>query len=530
VISNAPVVLFALDAKGTFTLCEGKGLEAMGLRAGDAVGKSAFELYKHAPQIRMNIRRALSGEEFISTSEMSGLWLETYYSPVFKGYDEVTGVIGVGINVTDRKRAEDALKRSEEQLRHSRKMEAIGRVAGGVAHDFNNLLTAITGYAELLLSGADAGGASDIKNEVQRKNVEEIRNASERATSLTRQLLAFSRRQVLSPKALNLNTVVGDMDRILRRLMRENIDLVTVLEPTLGEIWADPGQLEQVILNLALNARDAIPGSGQLTLETSNVELEATYARSELFLVPGPYVVLAVSDTGMGMDEEVKAHLFEPFFTTKENGQSHGLGLSTVYGIVKQSGGTIVVASEKGRGTTFKVYLPRVGKDKEASHPAPARAPLSDALKGVETVLLVEDEEAVRTLVREILRMHGYEVLEARHGGEAILISQRHTGPIHLLLTDMVMANMSGKQLADHLRPLRPEMRVLYISGYSEELVLHGPGGLRSAVPGESGARTEGVPQDAFLAKPFTPKTLATKVREVLDGNVVELREVLKRS
>ncbi len=539
VISNAPVVLFALDAKGTFTLCEGKGLEAMGLKPGEAVGKSAFELYRHAPQIRMNIRRALSGEEFISTSELSGLWLETYYSPVFKGYDEVTGVIGVGINVTDRKRAEDALKRSEEQLRHSRKMEAIGRVAGGVAHDFNNLLTAITGYAELLLTGPASAADPGLKgSEQQRKNLEEIRNAAERATSLTRQLLAFSRRQVLSPKALNMNQVIGDMDKILRRLMREDIELVTLLDPGLGEIWADPGQLEQVILNLALNARDAMPNGGQLTLETSNVELEANYARSELFLVPGPYLVLAVSDTGVGMDAEVKAHLFEPFFTTKEEGKGLGLGLSTVYGIVKQSGGTIVVESEKGRGTTFRLYLPRVGREKESA--VPLRDHLSESLKGIETVLLVEDEEAVRTLVREILRMHGYVVLEARHGGEAILVSQRHEGPIHLLLTDMVMANMSGKELADHLRPLRPEMRVLYISGYSEDLVLHGPGGLRAESPRGGPGRSHGERERiAFLAKPFTPKTLATKVREVLDEAVVgikgggvgsENREVLGRA
>ncbi|HKP95273.1 MAG TPA: PAS domain S-box protein [Fibrobacteria bacterium] len=523
VISNAPIVLFALDAKGTFTLCEGRGLEALGLKPGEVVGKSAFEIYRHAPQVRMNVRRALSGEEFTSTSEMDGLWFETYFSPVFKGYDEVEGVIGVAINVTDRRRAEDALRRSEEQLRHSRKMEAIGRVAGGVAHDFNNLLTAITGYAELSLSGTASCGASASGADPQRKNLEEIRKAADRAVALTRQLLAFSRKQVLSPKALKLNQLVGEMDKMLRRLIREDIELVAVLDPNLGEVWADPGQMEQVILNLALNARDAMPGGGQVSLETGNVELEGTYARGELFLVPGAYVMLSVSDTGMGMDEDVKAHLFEPFFTTKEEGKGLGLGLSAVYGIVKQSGGTISVESEKGRGTTFKVYLPRV--DKEAAvrfAPAP-----SDSLKGVETILLVEDEEAVRTLVREILRMHGYDVLEARRGGEAILISQRHKGPIHMLLTDMVMANMSGKELAEHLKPLRPEMRVLFISGYSEEAVLNGPGGLRPQAPGESGAR-DGVSvyADAFLAKPFTPKTLATKVREVLDGKPAERRDL----
>ena len=366
VISNAPIVLFALDAKGVFTLCEGRGLEALGLKTGEAVGKSAFEIYRHAPQIRMNIRRALSGEEFTATAEMGGLWFETYFSPVFKGYDEVAGVIGVGINVTDRRRAEDALRRSEEQLRHSRKMEAIGRVAGGVAHDFNNLLTAITGYAEILLSGP-AGGPLDAQS--QRTSLEEIRKAADRATALTRQLLAFSRKQVLSPKPLSLNLMVGEMDKMLRRLIREDIELVTVLEPNLGQVWANPGQMEQVILNLALNARDAMPGGGQLSLETANVELEGTYARGELFLVPGSYVMISVNDTGMGMDEEVKAHLFEPFFTTKEEGKGQGLGLSAVYGIVKQSGGTIAVESEKGKGTTFKVFLPRLGKRRRRPSP-----------------------------------------------------------------------------------------------------------------------------------------------------------------
>jgi two-component system, cell cycle sensor histidine kinase and response regulator CckA len=338
------------------------------------------------------------------------------------------------------------------------------------------------------------------------------------ATALTRQLLAFSRKQVLSPKPLNLNLMVGEMDKMLRRLIREDIELVTVLEPNLGQVWADPGQMEQVILNLALNARDAMPGGGQLSLETANVELEGTYARGELFLVPGSYVMISVNDTGMGMDEEVKAHLFEPFFTTKEEGKGQGLGLSAVYGIVKQSGGTIAVESEKGKGTTFKVFLPRLGKEATpAFTPAPA-----ESLKGVETVLLVEDEEAVRTLVREILRMHGYHVLEARQGGEAILISQRHEGPIHMLLTDIVMANMSGKELAEHLKPLRPEMRVLFISGYSEEAVLNGPGGFKPAFSGEPGRENAPADVDAFLAKPFTPKTLATKVREVLDGKPAE--------
>ncbi|MEO6094122.1 MAG: ATP-binding protein, partial [Fibrobacteria bacterium] len=535
VISNAPIVLFALDAKGNFTLCEGRGLEAVGLKPGEVLGLSAFDIYRAAPQVRMNVRRALSGEEFTSTVEIGGLWFETYFSPVFKGYDEVAGVIGVAINITDRRRAEDALRQSEGQLRHSRKMEAIGRVAGGVAHDFNNLLTTITGYAEILLAGSNPRASASLPEadptrsipsttsatSATRKSIEEIRKAADRATSLTRQLLAFSRRQVLTPKALRLNQMVGEMDKMLRSLIREDIELATALDPSLGEVWADPGQMEQVILNLALNARDAMPAGGHLSLETANVELEGSHARGELFLVPGSYVMMAVSDTGMGMDEEVKAHLFEPFFTTKDDGKGQGLGLSAVYGIVKQSGGTIAVESRKGRGTTFKVFLPRMDKRQ-----IPDAASTSDSLKGVETVLLVEDEEAVRTLVREILRIHGYCVLEARQGGEAILISQRHKGPIHMLLTDMVMANMSGKELAEHLRPLRPEMHVLFISGHSEEVVLHGPGGIRSASPGEPGR--EGAPEHhhAFLAKPFTPKTLATKVREVLDGQTTERQEI----
>jgi PAS domain S-box-containing protein len=526
-ISNAPILLFALDRKGAYTLMEGRVLEDLGLKAADALGKPASEVHRDVPQLAMNVRRALSGEEFASLIRIGGLWFETHYRPVFEGYDEVAGVIGVAINVTDRKRAEDALRRSEDQLRHSRKMEAIGRVAGGVAHDFNNLLTAITGYTELLLTDA-APGEPDTGPEHSRKSLEEIRKAAERATTLTRQLLAFSRRQVLTPKLLNLNQAVSDIDKMLRRLIREDIELVSMLDPALGDVWVDPGQMEQVILNLALNARDAMPRGGQLTLETANVDLESHTARGELFLVPGPYVMLAVSDTGMGMDEEVKAHLFEPFFTTKADGNGLGLGLSAVYGIVKQSGGTIAVESEKGRGTTFRVYLPRA--DKAAVARNGGRAP--DSLHGEETVLLVEDEEAVRTLIREILAMHGYRVIEARSGGEAILASQRHDGPIHTLLTDVVMANMSGRELADHLRPLRPEMKILYISGYSEDAVLGETTAAKPGAPaGEFATALPGVGggEAAFLAKPFTPKTLALKVREVLDRRAAARPDLLHR-
>jgi PAS domain S-box-containing protein len=397
-------------------------------------------------------------------------------------------------DLSERKRAEEALRQSEAQLRQSQKMEAVGRLAGGVAHDFNNLLTVITGRSQLLLRrlGADAA---------LRQELEVIRSAGERAASLTRQLLAFSRKQVLQPKVLDLNAVVADMDKILRRLIGEDIELMTVLAPGLGSVKADPGQIEQVIMNLAVNARDAMPGGGRLSIETREVDLpEAPDPRG-----PGRYVMLALSDNGCGMDAETASHVFEPFFTTKSQGTGTGLGLSTSYGIIRQSGGLIRVESAPGRGATFRIYLPIVaGGAKTAAAETEVEVAGAVANRGTETVLLVEDEEVVRELAREVLEMNGYTVLETRDVEDAQRICSRHGGAIHLMLTDVVMPQMSGRELAERLAPLRPDMRVLYMSGYTDDAIV-----LRGVL--ESGT--------AFLQKPFSPDDLAAKVREVLDGS-----------
>jgi len=380
----------------------------------------------------------------------------------------------------------------EEQFRQSQKMEAVGQLAGGIAHDFNNLLTAILGNSQLLLRDLPPGDA-------KRGDVEEIRKASERAASLTRQLLAYSRRQMLQPEVLDLNVVVADMDRMLRRLIGEHIALVAVLAPDLGRVRADPNQIEQVIVNLAVNARDAMPNGGNLTVETANVDLDETFTQAHLGAVAGPYAMFAVTDTGAGMDATVRAHLFEPFFTTKEVGKGTGLGLATVYGIVKQSDGYISVYSEPGRGSSFKVYLPRI----EAPAAAAAAAPKTGAARGSETILVVEDEPAVLTLSRRALEAQGYVVLAAADGTDALRVVERHGGTIHLLLTDVVMPGFSGRELADQLAARRPGVRVLYMSGYpGDAVVQHG------TLP----------PGSAFLQKPFSPDGLARKVRDVLDA------------
>ncbi len=380
----------------------------------------------------------------------------------------------------------------EEQFRQSQKMEAVGQLAGGIAHDFNNLLTAILGNTQLLLRDLPPGDAN-------RQDVEEIRKASERAASLTRQLLAYSRRQMLQPEVLDLNVVVADMDRMLRRLIGEHIALATVLAPDLGRVQADPNQIEQVLVNLAVNARDAMPHGGKLTIETDNVNLDETFAQAHLGAVPGPYAMIAVTDTGTGMDASVRAHLFEPFFTTKEVGKGTGLGLATAYGIIKQSDGYISVYSEPGRGSSFKIYLPRIQTPQTASAGSAKDRPE----RGTETILVVEDEAAVLTLSRRALEAQGYVVLAAGDPGDAMRVVERHGGTIHLLLTDVVMPGLSGRELADRLVARRPGMRVLYMSGYpGDAVVQHG------SLPVGS----------AFLQKPFSPDGLARKVRDVLDS------------
>ncbi|ALA60458.1 PAS domain S-box protein [Nitrospira moscoviensis] len=393
----------------------------------------------------------------------------------------------------ERARAEDALHQTEAQLRQSQKMEAVGRLAGGVAHDFNNLLTVIRGYSELILTRL-------APTDPMHREMEEVKKAADRAAGLTGQLLAFSRRQFVSAKVVDLNAVIMNMDGMLRRLLGEDIiELCADLDQQLGSIKADPGQIEQVIMNLAVNARDAMPTGGRLTIETRNVTIGKGPRRETMVLEEGSYVLLAVRDTGHGMNEETQSHLFEPFFTTKEKGKGTGLGLSTVYGIVKQSGGTIGVESKQGRGTTFKIFFPRVD---EAAQRADVGTGAAGHARGRETILLVEDEPAVRGLVHEALRLHGYTVLVARHGIEALLTGAKHLGPIHLLLTDVVMPQMSGPEVAEKLTAVRPDMKVLYMSGYPDHPVF-----------------SQGVKREtAFLQKPFTPNVLMQKVREVLDS------------
>ncbi|MBI2838034.1 MAG: response regulator [Acidobacteria bacterium] len=384
-------------------------------------------------------------------------------------------------------------KQLEEQLRQAQKMEAIGRLAGGVAHDFNNLLTAILGYSHVVET--ELGEGHPLLAEV-----EQIRKAGERAASLTRQLLAFSRKQVLVPEVLNLNSVVTEIDRMLRRVIGEDLELRTVLDHDLGHVLIDPTQVEQVLMNLCVNSRDAMPAGGKLTIETNNVELDESYCREHVGVTAGPYVMLAVSDTGVGMDAETRSHIFEPFFTTKGSGKGTGLGLSTVYGIVKQSQGNVEVYSEPGKGTTLKIYLPRV--DKEAEVPAVAARKAAKERGGTETVLVVEDDEAIRRLVGQFLSLRGYHVILHANALDALHAAAQHTDPIGLLLTDVVLPGLSGPELASRVAKMHPWLKVLYMSGYTDEAIMdHG-----LIEPGT-----------AFLQKPFTPDALVGKVRAVLD-------------
>jgi two-component system cell cycle sensor histidine kinase/response regulator CckA len=390
----------------------------------------------------------------------------------------------------------------EEQLRQSQKMDALGRLAGGVAHDFNNLLAVIYGYSDLLQATFGADGAPRFGVEGFRRTIsytDEIRKACDRASSLTRQLLALSRKQVLQPQVVDLNAVVINIEKMLRRLIGEDIDLAILTQPDLGRVEVDPGQVDQVIINLAVNARDAMPEGGRLTIELANVELDGDYAQRYLNARPGQYVMLAVSDTGCGMDRETQSRAFEPFFTTKAEGKGTGLGLATVFGIIKQSGGDIHLYSEPGRGTTFKIYLPRIDVAATAAEEGAA----SDSPHGSETVLVVEDDEGVRKLVVRLLQMSGYRVLEAGQGDEALLVCARHQGPIDLLISDGVMPGMSGAELAARLTSMLPELKVLFMSGYTDGAV-----------------RRHGMldPEMSFVQKPFKPGAMLRKVRDVLDA------------
>jgi len=414
------------------------------------------------------------------------VWCQLNVSLVRGGQEERPFTICMVEDITERKRL-------ETQFFQSQKMETIGRLAGGIAHDFNNLLTVIKGYTQLSLSHIQEGDPC-------RENIEEIKAAAERAAELTNQLLTFSRRQILDMKVLDLNTIVRGLEKMTGRIIGEDIEMLTVLDDHLGRVKTDPGQIEQVILNLVVNARDAMPAGGKLAIETANVVLDETYARTHIGVPPGSYVMLSVSDTGCGMSPEIKELIFEPFFTTKEEGKGTGLGLSTIYGIVKQSGGNIWVYSEPGRGTTFKIYLPRVEEETDA---LPVQDHTDHLPKGNETVLLVEDDPSLRALAARVLRYQGYKVLEATNGHEAMGIARESIQErIHLLLTDVVMPHMGGRELVKRMKTLQSEIRVLFISGYTDHTIIY-HAGLKPGTP--------------FLQKPFSPTALAQKVREVLD-------------
>ncbi|MBS3917807.1 MAG: PAS domain S-box protein [Deltaproteobacteria bacterium] len=410
----------------------------------------------------------------------------------FDGQGKLIEIKGYIFDITERKRAEEERKTLEGQLHQSQKMEGIGRLAGGIAHDFNNVLTIIKGYSQLSLIDLKKGDPLI-------DNIEQIQKATDRAVDLTRQLLAFSRRQVMEMKVVDLNTIIRDLGKMLLRIIGEDIELVTFLADSLGRVKVDPGQMEQVIVNLTVNARDAMPSGGKLTIETANVELDEKYARNHVAVKTGRYVMLSVSDTGTGITPEVKERIFEPFYTTKEKGKGTGLGLSTVYGIVKQSGGNIWVYSEPGKGTTFKIYLPRVDEPLEEIK---GKEELEEIPHGHETVLVVEDEEEVRKLAVKVLQKQGYQVLDAPNAGIALLLFKQHVGEIHLILTDVVMPQMSGPDLVKHLAPLPPVTKVLYMSGYTDNAIVH------------HGVLEEGM---NFIQKPFSPDILARKVREALD-------------
>ncbi|HVO82135.1 MAG TPA: ATP-binding protein [Terriglobales bacterium] len=492
-VTNAPYGICRCDSTGTLLGVNPAFVSMLGYgAASELVGQSLPNLYADSQQW------FLLADYFRSLEKFHGLVAEWVRKD---GSSTVVRLSGRAIRgerdaIFFELFSEDVTERRalEQQLRQSQKMEAIGRLAGGIAHDFNNLLMVISGYAEFLL---DRIGGS---NQELRTPAQEIASAAERATSLTRQLLAFSRKQMLAPRVVDLNAVVTENLKMLTRLIGEDIDLVMVPAADIGAVKADPGQVEQVIMNLAVNARDAMPHGGKLTIETANVTLDDNYARFHAPVEPGEYVMLAISDTGIGMDTDTQSHIFEPFFTTKGT-KGTGLGLSTVYGIIKQSGGYVWVYSEPGKGTSFKIYLPRVSATGEAAR---VEVPVENAhpAHGGETILLVEDEANLRGLTLQYLRRQGYTVLEASEGASAIQVANTYPGPIHLLLTDVIMPGMNGRELAQRITSERSETRVLYMSGYTENAI------------GHNGTLDEGI---TLLQKPFTLPALKAKVREVLD-------------
>ncbi len=492
-VENLPMKIFIKDRDLAYVACSPSYARSLGIEAETIPGTTDYDYYprENAEKYRAEDRKVMDSnqaqeldEEYLKEGKRG--WIHKVKKPLTNEARQITGILGVFWDITARRNL-------EEQLRQTAKLEAIGILAGGIAHDFNNLMTVVLGYCELLL--LQAGTPMPI-----RKNIEQIKNAGERAASLTRRLLTFSRKQVQQPKVLDLNHVVADLEKMLLRLIGEDIELLVELDPALGRVFADPSQLEQVIVNLVVNARDAMPEGGKLTIETANVHLDETYACQHIDVLPGDYVQLALSDTGIGMDAATLAHMFEPFFTTKEVGKGTGLGLATAYGIVKQSKGSITVSSEPGQGATLNIYLPRVAAPLKVvtADDNPVGLPQGQN----ETVLLVEDDAQVRSFASICLRGNGYVVIEASQGHEALGIFHKNGGSIELLITDVVMPGMGGRQLVKTIRSLSPALKVLFISGYTaksrEKLDVQGAG-------------------VDFLQKPFTPAALLHKVRDLLD-------------
>jgi len=507
VIDTIPSLIFVKDWEGRFRLANRATAELYGTTVDHLVGKTDADFHRASGDLEEFLRadrtvmatgqpRFAPGEPLTDARTGAIRWFETRMVPlVVPGRSPQ--VIGIGTEITERRLAEEALRKAEEQFRQAQKMEAVGQLAGGIAHDFNNLLTAILGYTDL----ASHGVRHDQRDLAA--DLEEIRRAGERAVTLTRQLLAFSRKQVLERQIVNLNDVVQELERMLRRLIGEDIQLETVTARPLHPVIVDPGQMEQVLLNLVINARDAMPGGGTLRIETANTTAPPEMAGSSPDAAAQPCISLTITDTGCGIPSEIRSRIFEPFFTTKDPGKGTGLGLAMVYGVVTQTGGCITVDSEPGRGTRFTIYLPAA----EARSPTVAEASeRALELKGSETILLVEDEHAIRELVRKVLAGYGYHVLEAADAAHALETAERHPGPIDLLISDIVMPRMSGPELAERLAARRPETRVLYMSGFSNRPI--------------SGFSSPG-PRVMLLHKPFTPDRLARKVRECLNSAVM---------